>query len=80
MKEKVKEWIENEYKRAKNWGVNKYSIQCATHRSYGVLMFAADELLGGVEEEELGKWWDEEMLPKFRELEDNATTKDWKEK
>ena len=37
MENKVKEWIEREYKQAKDWGVNKYSVQCATHRSFGVL-------------------------------------------
>lgn len=79
MKNKVKEWIEKEYKQAKNWGVNKYSVQCATHRSFGVLMFAINELFDSYNEE-LGKWWEDEMLPKFRELENNTTTKDWKER
>ena len=85
MKEKVKKWIEREYKQVKNWGADKYSIQCATHRSFGVLMFAINELFDDYNEE-LSKWWEDEMLPKFRELENNPTRErdlchiDWKER
>ena len=66
MENKVKEWIKKEYDFVKD--CNKYSVEKATDRCYGVLMFAINSLFDEYNEE-LGQWWDDEMLPKFRELE-----------
>ena len=66
MEKKVKNWIEAEY------GAcvmnDSQNVTKAIDRCYGILMFAANTLFKDYNEE-LGKWWDDEMLPKFRELE-----------
>jgi len=77
MEKTVKAYIENEYKNvkklidsnsplAKKYG--KGTVNLSKTRCYGVIMFALNELFDDYNEE-LAKWWDDEMLPKFRELE-----------
>ena len=77
MEKTVKAYIENEYKNvkklidsnsplAKKYG--KSTVNLSKTRCYGVIMFAINELFDDYNEE-LAKWWDDEMLPKFRELE-----------
>lgn len=77
MKKTVKAYIENEYKNAerlintesplaKKYG--KGTVNLSKTRCYGIIMFAINELFDDYNEE-LAKWWDDEMLPKFRELE-----------
>lgn len=70
MENKVKAWIESEYKYAKTWGDDN-SARHAIDRCYGIIMFAINELFNDYNDE-LGKWWDDEMLPKFRELEERG--------
>lgn len=66
MENKVKDWIEKEYDfLRRNKGI---PVQPAIHRCYGVMMFATNDLFEDYNEN-LGNWWDDEMLPKFRELE-----------
>ena len=77
---KVKKWIENEYSNGKKFIssdsplAHKYGkeiVHDAFSRSFGILMFALNELLDYDSEEALTirKWWDDEMLPRFRKLE-----------
>lgn len=66
MEEKVKTWIEMEYKDQLKKG-NNYSISHAIDRCYGVIMFAINNLFEEYNDE-LGGWWDNEMLPKFKQL------------
>lgn len=77
MEDKVKSYIEHEYKiverlidgktpLAKRYG--KETVRLSKTRCYGVIMFTIDNLFENYNEE-LGKWWDNEMLPKFIELE-----------
>ena len=70
MKNKVKAWIESEYEYAKTRGNDSYARH-AIDRCYGIIMFAINELFDDYNDE-LGKWWDDEMLPKFRELEERG--------
>ena len=63
MQEKIKEYCYHELEMCKRWG---YDPQQALTRCYGAVMFVIN--MDGFDEE-LGKWWDDEMLPKFRELE-----------
>lgn len=65
MKEKIKNWIENEYKDCVKFKSNSYA---ALTRSYGVLMFGANELVSNEEAKELGDWWSDEMREKFLKL------------
>jgi len=66
--EKVTTWIENEYKGCTTYRSNPHE---ALTRSYGVMLFAINVLLeyDSKEAEIIREWWDDEMLPKFRELE-----------
>lgn len=68
MEQKVKEWIEREYKDVIKFGDN-CSARHAIDRCYGVIMFAINNLFEDFNDE-LSHWWDDEMLPKFRELEE----------
>lgn len=68
MEDKVKAWIKNEYKNQLRWGDN-CSASRAVDRCYGVIMFAINNLFTEFNEE-LSKWWEDEMLPKFRDLEE----------
>ena len=67
----TKEQIANklkEYCKHELWAVDHfgYDPHAAVTRCYGAVMFVInmDDF-----DDELGKWWDDEMLPKFRELE-----------
>lgn len=68
MEDKVKAWIEMEYKDQLRYGDN-CSASHAVDRCYGVIMFAINNLFTDFNKE-LAKWWDDEMLPKFRDLEE----------
>lgn len=76
MENKVKEWIEAEYNAVKRvlkstsstfLYVRNELINNSIERTYGVMMFAVNNLFDNYNEE-LGKWWYNEMLPKFEEL------------
>ena len=65
MIKKIKAYCEHELICVEKWGYNPHE---AVTRCYGAVMF----LLFSFEEDELedlGKWWDDEMLPRFRKLE-----------
>ena len=77
MENKVKSYIETEYRNvvrtvnsdsllAKKYG--KDIVKTSIHRCYGVIMFAINDLFEDYNKE-LAEWWDDEMLPRFRELE-----------
>ncbi len=65
MKDKIKNWIENEYR-------DCVKLHCDPHaaltRAYGVLMFGANELVSNEEADELGHWWNDEMHDKFLKI------------
>ena len=65
MERKLKNFCRQEYSNCKNWGGD---VEKATDRCFGAVMFCINNCFDDFNEE-LGKWWDEEMLPKFRELE-----------
>lgn len=65
MTEKLKAFCEHELWQVENRG---YDAHGAVTRCYGAMMFVANDLLDGEEGEKLGKWWDDEMLPRFRKL------------
>ena len=76
MENKVKKWIEAEYRSVKHVleSVSSISpcvknefIHDSIERAYGVMMFAINNLFDDYNEE-LGEWWENEMLPKFKEL------------
>ena len=66
MIEKVKAWCEYEMHMVLK---SRADAHCATTRCYGVVMFVTNQLLGydSPEAQEIVKWWDDEMLPRFRE-------------
>lgn len=77
---KVKKWIENEYRYTERYissnssliyKNSKETVYNALTRSFGIIMFTINELLDYDSEESLmiQRWWDDVMLPKFRELE-----------
>ena len=61
MNERVKTWIENTYENCIRFNSDPKN---AVSMCYGALMFVESE----TSDEELGRWWDNEMHPKFREL------------
>lgn len=67
MVEKVKTWCEYEFKNATKYNANPLN---AMTRCYGIVMFVSNSLLGydSAEGKELTTWWDDEMLPRFREV------------
>lgn len=67
MVEKVKAWCEYEFKNATRYSASPLN---AMTRCYGIVMFVSNSLLGydSVEGKELTTWWDDEMLPRFREV------------
>ena len=76
MENKVKEWIEAEYNAVKRvlestpphfHYVRNELVNTSLERAYGVMMFAINNLFDYYNEE-LGKWWSDEMLPKYEEL------------
>lgn len=78
MENKVKEWIEAEYSSVKHVlesasSISFYAknelIHDSIERTYGVMMFAINNLFDDYNEK-LGEWWKNEMLPKFRDLEE----------
>lgn len=76
MENKVKNWIKAEYSSVKHvlesvpsmspYTKNEF-IHDSIERTYGVMIFAVNNLFDDYNEE-LGKWWKNEMLPKFEEL------------
>lgn len=64
MEEKVKQWIKKEYKDVRLYHGN---VSIVRNRCYGVLMFAINELFDEYNEQ-LVRWWDREMLPKFNAI------------
>lgn len=83
MENKVKEWIEAEYNAVKRvlestrphfYYVRNELVNNSIERSYGVMMFAVNNLFDSYNEE-LGKWWYYEMLPKYEELKKKALDK-----
>lgn len=71
MFEKVKAWCEYEIENVEKRG---YNARNAVMRCYGITMFVANELLGydSPEGQELAKWWDDEMIPRFQKLYDRG--------
>ena len=83
MENKVKEWIEAEYNAVKRvlestplhfHYVRNELINNSLERVYGVMMFAVNNLFDCYNEE-LGKWWYDEMLPKYEELKKKSLDK-----
>lgn len=64
LREKIKEWCEEEYARCVKYKMNP---DLAMTRTYGAVMCALDKILPEWDEE-LARWWDEEMHPRFEEL------------
>ena len=65
---KVQKWCHYEV----NNVLKHYSnAEKATDRCFGILMFVTNSILNydSPESKELVKWWEDEMLPEFRELE-----------
>ena len=65
MEKKIKKWIEEELNNVK---YRNYDVNLAKTRCYGVIMFAINELFDEYNED-LAKWWDDEILPIFMKLE-----------
>lgn len=65
MGEKLKEYCEYELENVEKRGYNPHE---AVTRCYGALMFILN-YAGNAFDDELGNWWDDEMLPRFREFE-----------
>lgn len=66
MENKVKSYVEKEYEFTKKYSKTAFSVRRAIDRCYGIVMFVLNEFN---DTEDLGDWWDDEMLPKFRKLE-----------
>lgn len=62
---KLKKYCMKEYY---NYYYHGGNLEKAIDRCYGAMMFAINNCFDDFNED-LGKWWDDEMLPKFRELE-----------
>ena len=62
LKKEIKQYCEYEYSRL----LYNSNIEKAIDRCYGAVMF----VLNFTEryDDSIAKWWDDEMLPKFREL------------
>lgn len=65
MKEKIKNWIENEYHDCIKFHSDPHA---ALTRAYGILMFGLTELISNDEIDEIVKWWENEMHSKFLKL------------
>jgi len=61
---KLKEYCEHQLQEVDRFGYNPYA---AVTQCYGAIMFVInmDNF-----DDELNKWWSDEMLPKFRKLEE----------
>lgn len=64
MEEKLKAYCEKEYEQCWEWDEN---VEKAIDRCYGAVMFCITNCFPSFNEE-LGDWWNDEMLPKFRKL------------
>lgn len=62
---KLKSYCMNEYYNLYHHGG---SVEKAIDRCYGAVMFAINNCFDDFNDD-LGRWWDNEMLPRFRELE-----------
>lgn len=62
-KEKLKDYIKNEYQLVRRGYDDPQSVLT---RCYGAMMFTANTLLNEKDREEIFKWWDNEILFKFR--------------
>lgn len=60
----TKDWILKEYNNCIRFKLNPTQ---AIDRCYGVVMFVLNAILDEYDES-LADWWDNEMLPKFRNL------------
>ena len=67
MEKDIKKWIEREYINTKIYG-DDLSTRHAIDRCYGAVMFCINNCFPSFNEE-LARWWENEMLPKFRKLE-----------
>ena len=65
MQEKIKNLIENEYHDCIKFHSNP---SAAFTHAYDIFMFGLTELLSNDEIDEIVKWWDDGMLPKFLKL------------
>ena len=64
MERALKNFCKEQLSGCKNHGGN---VEKAIDRCYGAMMFCINNCFDDYNEE-LGKWWDDEMLPKFRKL------------
>lgn len=71
MFEKVKAWCEYELDNVEKHG---YDVHGAITRCYGIVMFVSNSLVGydSAKGQQIAKWWDDEMLPRFRSLYDRG--------
>lgn len=74
MEDKVKAWIEMDYNNTKNYISSHPNdsecverIEQSVDRCYGVIMFAINNLFNEYNYN-LGNWWEDEILPKFRKM------------
>lgn len=71
MREKIKKWIEEDFESTrKNTHTTKTAMIQCLDRCYGVIQFACNVLCKEYDEE-LSKWWDDEMRPKFYKYEED---------
>lgn len=68
MEEKLKAFCEMEYNEVAKWGG---SVEKAIDRCYGATMFCTNNCFPS-HNYDLGNWWDTEMLPKFRKLQNRG--------
>ncbi len=68
MESKIKAWVEYEYEYVKKYGDN-CEVRRSIDRCYGAVMFCINNCFPSFNEE-LGNWWNNEMLPKFQILEE----------
>lgn len=71
MEEKVKNWILTEYRNLLHGYGSKEKV---IDRCYGVLMFAMNECFNSFNTN-LCYWWEDEMLPKFRAVDERMIYK-----
>ena len=65
MKQKLEKYINYELNNIKNWGSDPNQV-CT--RCYGAVMFVTNFYCNPEEGDEIAKWWNDEIHPKFREL------------
>ena len=65
MREKIKAYCEDEFRTCL---IHHSNVEKAVDRCYGAVMFFINYMTPEFDEE-IAKWWDDEMHPKFRELE-----------